>query len=68
MIYDKIEPLTPIKDPIVVRSGLSNMKPGEWVKFRVNTQLMEITLSYKSKTAGYDCVIKGSKKVHNTNE
>ena len=27
MMYDRIEPLTPIKDPIVVRSGLSSMKP-----------------------------------------
>lgn len=27
MMYDRIEPLTPIKDPTVVSSGLSNIKP-----------------------------------------
>jgi hypothetical protein len=28
MMYDRIEPLTPIKEPTDTRSGLSNMKPG----------------------------------------
>ena len=27
MIYDSIEPLTPIRDPTVVNNGLSSMKP-----------------------------------------
>lgn len=27
MIYERIEPLTPINEPTVVRSGLSNIKP-----------------------------------------
>lgn len=27
MMYDRMEPLTPIKEPTVVNSGLSNMKP-----------------------------------------
>lgn len=27
MIYDRIEPLTPISDPTVNRRGLSSMKP-----------------------------------------
>ena len=27
IMYDRIEPLTPIREPTVVKSGLSNMKP-----------------------------------------
>lgn len=27
MIYDRMEPLTPIRDPTVVNNGLSSMKP-----------------------------------------
>jgi hypothetical protein len=27
IIYDKMEPLTPIRDPTVVSNGLSSMKP-----------------------------------------
>jgi hypothetical protein len=53
IIYDKIEPLTPINEPTVVRSGLSSIKPEEGIKFKANTQSMEITFSYKSKTARY---------------
>jgi hypothetical protein len=43
MIYDSIEPLTPISDPTVVNSGLSSMKPrntkSSWHQFGLHERL-----------------------------
>lgn len=49
MIYDRMEPLTPISEPTVVRSGLSSMKP-EYKAVKCHTtgkELRERTFSDK---------------------
>lgn len=44
MIYDRMEPLTPIRDPTVVNNGLSSMKP-----IIVNQHFVRTLLRVKQK-------------------
>jgi hypothetical protein len=49
MIYDRIEPLTPIKAPTVVNSGLSSMKPGK-MTFKFHNTVQTVGLNSPSAT------------------
>lgn len=53
IIYERIEPLTPIREPIVTSRGFSNMKPRD-VSFDISLEPRGHTFGYKRKSSVLD--------------